>query len=108
MRWFLAFLVLSIPVAFVVGRETSPSTTQTAPRTTRTAPTTHAYTIRGGDIVHVPTTATRCEASYEGNVPNFFCSRDPEGRHQVVFYKDAVLVFRVGDPDHPHVFRWKP
>jgi hypothetical protein len=108
MRWFLAVLVLLIPAAFVVGRETSSSTTPPAARTTSTTSSTHVYTIRGGDVVRVPTAATRCEASFEGRVPNFVCSRNPEGRHEVVFYKDTVFVFRAGDPDNPHVFRWEP
>jgi hypothetical protein len=104
MRWVLAVLVLLIPAAFVVGRETSSSTTST-----RTTSSTHVYTVRGGDVVRVPTAATRCEASYDGGFPNFFCSRKPEGRYQVVFYKDSVLVSRVGDPDNPpQVFRWEP
>jgi hypothetical protein len=110
MRWFLAFLVLLIPAAFVVGHETSSSTTPPAVRTTSTQSSTHVYTIRGGDVVRVPTTATRCEASYEGGVPNFFCTRNFEGRYQVVFYKEAVYVLRVGDPspENTHVFRWAP
>jgi hypothetical protein len=106
MRWILAVLVLLIPAAFVVGRETSSSTTST--RTTRTAPSTRVYTVRGGDVVRVPAAATRCEASQEGGFSNFLCSREPEGRFQVVFYKDSVLVSRVGDPDNPpRVFRWE-
>jgi hypothetical protein len=108
MRWFLAFLVLLIPAAFVVGRETSSSTTPPAARTTSTTSSTHVYTARHGDVVRVPAAATRCEVSHEGNAVNFVCAHNPEGRHQVVFYKDTVFVFRVGDPDNPHFFRWGP
>jgi hypothetical protein len=61
----------------------------------------HVYTIRPGDVLHVPTTATRCVASHEGGIPNLFCSRSRRGRYQVVFWKDEVQVFdlaRVKEP----------
>jgi hypothetical protein len=69
------------------------------------------YTLRQGDMVRDPLTATRCEASGEGGRPNLFCTRTPQGRHQIVFYKDAVLVFdlqdRTRDPlDPSFVFDW--
>src|SRR2546423_15235215 len=49
------------------------------------------YTLRRGDVVRDPLTATRCEASGEGGWPNLFCTRTSRGRYQFVFYKDAVL-----------------
>ena len=53
--------------------------------------------------------ATRCEASGEAGFSDLFCTRSPEARYQVVFYKDSVEVFRVGDPDNaPRSFRWEP
>src|SRR5436305_5065272 len=55
------------------------------------------YTLRQGDVVRDPLTATRCEATAEGGTPNLFCTRTTKGRHQFVFYKDAVLVFDLGD-----------
>ena len=51
------------------------------------------FTVRQGDIVRVPATATRCEASHEGGIPNLFCSRTRRSRYQVVFWKDEVQVY---------------
>ncbi len=106
MRWVLLCLLLLIPVAFVIGRETSSSTI--SPPRPKTTSNSRVYTIHGGDVIRVPATSTRCEASHEGGVPNLVCSRNFEGRYEVVFYKDTVFVFRVGDPDNPRVFRWEP
>ena len=53
----------------------------------------HIFTIRQGDIVLVPATATRCEASHEGGIPHLFCTRSQRGRYQVVFWKDEVQVY---------------
>jgi hypothetical protein len=101
MRWFLLPLVLLIPAAFVIGRETS--------STTPTTPSTHVYTMRQGDVVRVPEAATLCVASGEAGVPNLRCSRRPEGRYGVVFYKDVVQVWREGNPDNPaFAARWEP
>ncbi len=107
-RWLLVvLLVLLIPAAFVVGRETNPSTTGTPSPLGEATPILE-YTMSEGDVARVPAAATRCEASREGGIPNLRCRRDPEGRYQVVFYEDTVYVFRVGDPDTPRVFRWTP
>jgi len=56
------------------------------------------YTLRQGDVVRDPLTATRCEASAEAGSPNLFCTRTGRGRYQIVFYKDAVLVFDLENP----------
>jgi hypothetical protein len=66
------------------------------------------YTLRTGDVARAPLAATRCEASGEAGIPNLFCTRTPRGRYQVVFYKNDVLIFRVGDPDNPRAVHWKP
>jgi hypothetical protein len=61
----------------------------------------HIFTVRPGDILRVPTTATRCQASHEGGIPNLYCSRTRRGRYQVVFWKDSVQVYdlaRVREP----------
>jgi hypothetical protein len=70
------------------------------------------YTLRDGDVVLRPGAATRCEASGEGGVPNLFCTRIGGGRHQVIFYKDSVLVWpldcRACGPDGPvFTYRWE-
>jgi hypothetical protein len=46
-----------------------------------------------GRPVNVPATATRCEASHEGGIPNLFCTRTDRGRYQVAFWKDEVQVY---------------
>jgi hypothetical protein len=51
------------------------------------------FTVHQGDIVNVPATATRCEASHEGGIPNLFCTRSDRSRYQVVFWKDEVQVY---------------
>ena len=60
--------------------------------------------------MRVPAAATECEASGEGGRPNFFCTRMPEGRHQIIFYEDSVLVWPLsrGPDGPPFVYRWKP
>jgi hypothetical protein len=95
-------LILAAAGGFVLGRETSPSSS----RETRAR---HVYTGRQGDVLRVPAAATRCAVSAEGGFPDLFCSRMPRGRYQVVFYEDSFLVFQNGKPDDP-VFsaRWRP
>ena len=96
-----------VAVAVLVGSRDSKSSTPARP-----APRSHViYTLRQGDVVRDPQTATRCEASAEGGSPNLFCTRMTKGRHQIVFYKDAVYVFdledRTRDPLDPNfVFNW--
>jgi hypothetical protein len=68
----------------------------------------HVYTLRDGDIAVRPEAATRCEASAEGGSPNLFCTRIGGGRHQVVFYRDSVLVWPLarGPDGPPFSYRW--
>jgi len=73
--------------AFVLGRET--------------APRDDVATVEQGDAFVVPTTATRCEASQEGGIPNLFCTRMSSGRYQVVFWRDEVQVYDLAAPHEP-------
>jgi len=71
------------------------------------------YTLRGGDIVRRPNAGTQCVASVEGGFPNLFCTRIGGGRHQVIFYKDSVLVWpldcrRCGPGGPVFTYRWEP
>jgi len=70
------------------------------------------YVLRDGDVVLRPQAATRCIASQEGGFPNLFCARIGEGRHDVVFYEDSVLVSPRAEggnlPPDPFSYRWKP
>jgi len=66
-------------------------------------------TLRRGDVVRVPAAATECEASEEGGHPNLFCVRKPQGRYQVVFFKDSVDVWGPGSVDKgPASYPWEP
>jgi hypothetical protein len=70
-------------------------------------------TLRDGDVVVRPSAATRCVASREGGRPNLFCTRLHGGRHQVIFYSDAVLVWpldcpRCGPGGPVYDYRWTP
>jgi len=101
MRLSLPLVAVALAAGFVLGRETAGSASA--------EPSGHVFRIQSGDVVRVPSTATRCVASQEVGIANFFCTRTPRGRHQVVFYKDRVFVWRVGQPDRPaFVARWKP
>ena len=63
------------------------------------------YTIRQGDVIRVPATATQCEASGEAGIPNLFCTRTgSRARYQVVFWKNGVEIYdlaRHGEPMVP-------
>ena len=59
------------------------------------------YTLLQNDVVRAPGAATRCTASVEGGAKSLFCHRSPEGRYQVVFYTDSIVVWKNGNPDKP-------
>jgi len=63
------------------------------------------YTLREGDSVRVPVTATRCVVSGEAGIPNLFCDRiGSGGRFEVVFWSDSVDLYdlaRHGEPMVP-------
>jgi hypothetical protein len=70
------------------------------------------YVLRDGDIVLRREAATRCAASQEGGFPNLFCTRITNGRYDVVFYSDSVLLWPHprtpgGFPGDPLSYRWK-
>jgi hypothetical protein len=91
-------LILSLPVAvaaaFLLGRASNPPAAVGASAT-------HVYTGRLYDVFRVPGAATRCEVGMEAGSLNVSCSHVPyaRARHQVVFYRDNILVFRLGKPD---------
>jgi hypothetical protein len=58
------------------------------------------YTLRMGDLVLIPSVGQRCDVEVEGGAPEFFCSRGHGARHQVTFFRDNILVWKVGNPDH--------
>ena len=66
--------------------------------------------LRDGDVVLRREAATRCEASAEGGRRNLFCGRIGGGRHDVILYGDAVLVWpHARGPDGPPLsYDWRP
>jgi hypothetical protein len=94
------FLIVSLPFviagAFLVGRATSPAGAVGAS-------TTHVYTGRLNDVFRVPAAALRCEVNAEAGSVKVSCGHVPyaRARHDVVFYRDNILVFRLGNPDTP-------
>jgi hypothetical protein len=71
------------------------------------ASATHQYTLRLGDKVAIPAIRQRCSVEEEGRAVNLFCSRPRRPHHQLTIFRDRILVYKVGDPDHP-VWSGKP
>lgn len=67
------------------------------------AAATHVYTGRVNDVFRVPGAAVRCEVGKEAAMTNVSCEHVPYARtrYEVVFYKDNILVYRLGHPDNP-------
>ncbi len=63
------------------------------------------YTLRQGDVVGMPTSAVRCEATHEAGIPRLFCRRTRDSRYQVVINRDVVQVY---DLEHPDVEPFEP
>jgi hypothetical protein len=66
-----------------------------------TASASHVYTLRQGDKIRVPSINQTCTVSGEGSSPDLFCARPSRSRHQVVFFRDEILVWTNGNPDKP-------
>jgi hypothetical protein len=66
-----------------------------------TAATARSYTLRMGDKVTIPSINQVCTVSTEGGFPDLFCARPRHAQHQVVFFRDRILVWRTGNPDAP-------
>ncbi len=64
------------------------------------ASATRIYTLRAGDKVKIPTIQQVCELSAEGGAPDLFCERPNNAHHQVTIFRDNILVWKVGNPDH--------
>jgi hypothetical protein len=90
----LACASLLVAAAFFVGRATAPDASVATPKS-------HVHTGRAGDVFRVPSAAARCTVSAEGGSPDLYCVHTPRARHQVYFFRDAILVWRVGNPDTP-------
>lgn len=66
-----------------------------------------SYTLRMGDKAVIPAIGQVCQVSAEGGAPDLICARSRNARHQVTFFRDNILVWKVGNPDHP-VWSGKP
>ena len=57
------------------------------------------YTIRYGDVIRCAGTATRCQATGEGGLPQLFCVHTGRSRFQVVFNSYGVKVYDLRPPN---------
>lgn len=64
------------------------------------ASATRIYTLRAGDKVKIPMIQQVCELTAEGGAPDLFCERPNKAHHQVAIFRDNILVWKVGNPDH--------
>jgi len=64
------------------------------------ASATRVYTLRAGDKVKIPTIKQVCELTAEGGAPDLLCERPSNAHHQVTIFRDTILVWTVGNPDH--------
>jgi len=101
----LAVLVVGVAssgAGYGVGRHDSSSPARTSnPRDrpfTEDGITHHEYTLRDGDVIFRHGAGARCLASAEGGSPNLFCTHIGGGRHQIILYKDSVLVWPLDCP----------
>jgi hypothetical protein len=92
-RFSLALLVAVAALGFVIGTATG------LPRAHASAA--RIYTLRAGDKIKIPTIQQVCTLSAEGGAPDLFCERPKNAHHQVTIFRDTILVWKVGNPDHP-------
>jgi hypothetical protein len=95
-RLLLLCVAVALAAAFVAGRATNPPAAVGASAT-------HVYTGRLYDVFRVPGAAIRCEVNAEARSLKLSCEHTPfsHARHEVVFYSDNILVYRLGNPDKP-------
>ncbi|MFL6030774.1 MAG: hypothetical protein ACJ74D_12190 [Gaiellaceae bacterium] len=89
----LAALAATAGTAFVGGQLASTRPAE--------ASATHAYVLRKGDKITIPAINQACVVSEEGRAPDLFCTRSGRSHHQVVFFRDSILVWKTGNPDAP-------
>jgi hypothetical protein len=92
---FIAGAVLAGTVggAFVIGQLTGTRAAETSAALT--------YTLRVGDKVAIPAISQVCSVSTEGGAADLFCARPRNAHHQVTIFRDKILAWTVGSPDHP-------
>jgi hypothetical protein len=99
LRWLVLFLLVA--GAFALGRATGADPAAAKARS-------DVFTLRDGDVALGRAAATRCTASGKGGFPDLFCERAPGGRYQVAFFRDSIVVWRVGRDNPVFSARWQP
>jgi hypothetical protein len=89
----VAALASTVGAGFVVGQLTGASPAE--------ASANRAYTLRVGDRVAIPAIEQLCTVSTEGGAVDLFCARPRRAHHQVTIFRDSILVWKAGNPDHP-------
>ncbi len=94
-RWLIsaAALVGAAGAAFLGG--------QLAGTRPADAAASHSYTLRMGDKVTIPAINQVCAVYAEGGAPDLFCAKRRGAHHQVVIFRDEILVWKVGDANKP-------
>jgi hypothetical protein len=90
---FGGLVLASVAIGFVGGHMIHTSTAA--------ASSTHKYTLRLGDKAVIPAIRQICSVYSEGGAIELFCQKTRKPHHQVTIYRDSILVWKVGDPDHP-------
>jgi hypothetical protein len=67
---------------------------------TAAASSTHAYTLRLGDKAVVPAVGQTCSVAKEGGAVVLLCAKAQKPHHQVTIFRNNILVWKVGSPDH--------
>ena len=65
------------------------------------ASATRHYTLRMGSVMAIPDIGQTCALSNEGGAAELHCARSRHPRHQVTFFRNRILVWKVGNPDSP-------
>jgi hypothetical protein len=91
-------LAVAVLVAAFVAGAIGADLIRTSPADAAAA---NRYTLRLGDKVIVPAIGQRCSVEAEGRAVNLSCQRRRTPRHQVVIFRDNILVYKVGNPDRP-------
>ena len=96
MRILLVCLSLALAAAFLFGRASSPPSAAGGPAT-------HVYTGRLYDVFRVPAASIRCDVNAEAGSTYLSCEHVPfsHARHEVRFFANNILVYRLGHPDNP-------
>jgi hypothetical protein len=58
------------------------------------------YTLRVGDRALIASVGQQCTVEIEGGAPELFCSRRYGAHHQVTFFRNNILVWKLGNPDN--------